>query len=334
MYSITVAEKSFTVLDLLDMELPEHTQLQLKCIGGRTSLSNVISVPEINRPGLALTGFYEAFARGCVQLFGNAESAYLKKLYDNNENDSLVHIFEYNIPCVIFSKGQFPPEEFVKLAELSGCAVLQTELELTEFSLRLMRIFSNVFAPKKTLHGVLVEVYGIGILLTGHSGVGKSECALELVERGHRLVADDIVEIRCVNGNSVLGQGANTLISHHMEIRGLGIINIAQMYGVGSIRDQKEIQLVIRLEEWDNSRVYDRVGNNLETVDFLGVQVPSIEIPVKPGRNLPIIIEAAAMNERLKSRGYNSARDFNQNILKWIETGEVQTAYYGMDDSY
>ena len=332
-----MADKSFTILDLLDLELPEHTRLQLKCIGGRTSLSNVISVPEINRPGLALTGFYEAFACGCVQLFGTAESAYLKKLYDANDTSgiaSLSQMFEYGIPCVVFTKGLYPPEDFINLAAASGCAVLQTELDLTEFSLRIMRVFSNIFAPKKTLHGVLVEVYGIGILLTGHSGVGKSECALELVERGHRLVADDIVEIRCVNGNSVLGQGANTLISHHMEIRGLGIINIAQMYGVGSIRDQKEIQLVIRLEEWDNSRVYDRVGNNLETVDFLGVQVPTIEIPVKPGRNLPIIIEAAAMNERLKSRGYNSARDFNQNILKWIETGEVQNAYYGMDDSY
>ena len=329
-----MADKVFTVLDLLDMELPEHSQLHLKCIGGRASLSNVITVPEVNRPGLALTGFFDSFARGCVQLFGAAESAYLKKLYDENNTQSLAQMFEYGIPCVIFARNIIPSDDFINLAEASGCAVLKTELEITEFSLRLLRVFSNVFAPKKTLHGVLVEVYGIGILLTGHSGVGKSECALELVERGHRLVADDIVEIRCVNGNSILGQGANKLISHHMEIRGLGIINIAQMYGVGSIRTQKEIQLVIRLEEWDNSKVYDRVGNNMETLDFLGVRVPTIEIPVKPGRNLPIIIEAAAMNERLKFRGYNSARDFNQNILKWIETGEVQNAYYGMDDSY
>ena len=334
MYSIYVIDKDFTVLNLLDIELPEHSQLFLKCIGGRSNLSNIISGGEINRPGLALTGFYESFSKGCVQLFGVAESAYLKKLYDDGSISSLSQLFKYEIPCVIFAKSLVPPEDFLKLAEESGCAVLQTSLELTEFLLRLMRLFSNVFAPKKTLHGVLVEVYGIGILLTGHSGVGKSECALELVERGHRLVADDIVEIRSVNGNSILGQGANTLISHHMEIRGLGIINIAQMYGVGSIREQKEIQLVIRLEEWDNSKVYDRVGNNLDTVDLLGVPVPAIEVPVKPGRNLPIIIEAAAMNERLKARGYNSARDFNQNILKWIETGEVKNAYYGMDDSY
>ncbi len=329
-----MADKVFTVLDLIDMELPEHSQLHLKCIGGRASLLNVISSAEVNRPGLALTGFFESFIKGCVQLFGSAESAYLKKLYEENNTCSLAKMFEYDIPCVVFAKSIVPPDDFIKLAESSGCAVLKTDLDLTEFSLRLLRVFSNVFASKKTLHGVLVEVYGIGILLTGHSGVGKSECALELVERGHRLVADDVVEIRCGNGNSVLGQGGNNLISHHMEIRGLGIINISQMYGVGSIRDQKEVQLVIKLEEWDNSKVYDRVGSNLETVEFLGVKVPCIEIPVKPGRNLPIIIEAAAMNERLKARGYNSARDFNQNILKWIETGEAQNSYYGMDDSY
>jgi HPr kinase/phosphorylase len=184
------------------------------------------------------------------------------------------------------------------------------------------------------MHGVLVEVYGVGILLSGHSGVGKSETALELVERGHRLVADDIVEIRCVNGNTLLGQGANSLISHHMEIRGLGIINISQLYGVGAIREQKEVQLVVELEEWNSNKVYDRLGNDQKTIDLLGVSVPTLEIPVKPGRNLPIIIEAAAMNERLKKMGYYSAKDFNQNVLKWIETGEAQAAYYSSEDNY
>ena len=195
-------------------------------------------------------------------------------------------------------------------------------------------VFSNIFAPKKTVHGVLVEVYGVGILLTGHSGVGKSETALELVERGHRLVADDIVEVRCVNGNVVLGRGANALISHHMEIRGLGIINVSQLYGVGAIRDQKEIQLVVQLEEWDSGKVYDRLGVDQKYMDILGVKVPAIDIPVRPGRNLPIIIEAAAMNERLKKMGVNSAKEFNQNVLKWIENGEAQSAFYGNDDSY
>jgi HPr kinase/phosphorylase len=211
---------------------------------------------------------------------------------------------------------------------------LTTDLESTEFSTRLLRLFSNIFAPKRTMHGVLVEVYGVGILLTGDSGVGKSETALELIERGHRLVADDIVELRCVNGNSLLGRGANRIISHHMEIRGLGIINIEQLYGIGAILEQKEVQLVVKLEEWDTNKVYDRLGTNQKTIELLGVNVPLLEIPVKPGRNIPIIVETASMNERAKSMGYNSARDFNQNVLKWIEDGAAKTAYYSGDDTY
>ncbi len=329
-----MSDKSFTVLDLLDLELPSHNALNLHCIAGRKGLSKAITVPEVNRPGLALTGFFDSFAYNRVQLIGRGENAYLAKLQSEGKLSSIEKLFQFEIPYIVFSHGLIPDKEFLELAEQAECAVLQTELDSTEFSVRIIRIFSNIFAPKKTLHGVLVEVYGIGILLTGHSGVGKSECALELIERGHRLVADDVVEIRCVNGNSIMGQGSNSLISHHMEIRGLGIINIAQLYGVGAIREQKEIQLVIKLEEWDAAKLYDRVGTDYETIDYLGVKVPLIEIPVKPGRNLPIIIETAAMNERLKARGYNSARDFNQNILKWLESGEAQTAYYGSDDSY
>ena len=220
------------------------------------------------------------------------------------------------------------------IADEACCPVLQTTLNSTEFSTRLLRIFSDIFASRKSIHGVLVEVYGVGIILTGDSGVGKSETALELIERGHRLVADDVVELRCVNGNTLLGRGANQMISHHMEIRGLGIINISQLYGVGSIREQKEVQLVVKLEVWKSDKVYDRLGTEQHTQDILGVQIPFLEIPVKPGRNLPIIIETAAMNERLKSMGYYSAKEFNQNILKWIETGTAQAAYYGSDDSY
>ena len=155
-----------------------------------------------------------------------------------------------------------------------------------------------------------------------------------MVERGHRLVADDIIELRCVNGNTLLGRGANAMISHHMEIRGLGIINISKLYGVGAIRNQKEVQLIVQLEAWDSNKSYDRIGTEQNYKELLGVKVPLIEIPVKPGRNLPIIIEAAAMNERLKDMGYNSAKEFNQNVLKWIETGDAKAAFYGIDDSY
>lgn len=329
-----MADKKFTVLDLLSLELQGHDVINLRCIGGRKGLTRAITVPDINRPGLALSGFYESFASQRIQVFGRGENAYLAKLVVEGNVDSLKKFFSFSIPCCIFTHNLEPSKVFMEMAEESGCAILVSDLESTELSNRLVRLFATIFAPRKTLHGVLVEVFGEGILLCGHSGVGKSETALDLVERGHRLVADDIVEIRCVSGNIIIGQGANSLISHHMEIRGLGIINVAELYGVGAIRKQKEIQLIVELEEWDSNKIYDRIGTNQRTKDLLGVKIPAIEIPVKPGRNLPIIIEAAAMNERLKKMGYNSAKDFNQNVLRWIETGEAQNAYFGQDDMY
>jgi len=329
-----MAEKRFTILDLLDLELSGHDTLNLKCIAGRRGLPRAITVPEINRPGLALSGFFENFSASRVQVFGRGEVAYLQKLQKEQNTENLKNFFENPIPCCIFTYNLEPTEDFRKCAEENSCPILQTDLTSSEFSNRIIRTFSNVFAPRQTLHGVLAEVYGIGILLTGHSGVGKSETALELVERGHRLVADDIVDVRCVNGNILLGRGANTMISHHMEIRGLGIINISQLYGVGAIRDQKEVQLIVELSDWDSNKAYDRLGTEQKYKELLGVKVPVIEIPVRPGRNLPIIIEAAAMNERLKNMGYNSAQDFNQNVLKWIETGEAQNTYGGKKDSY
>ncbi len=334
-YSIfNMAEKKFTVLDLLNLDLSGHDALHLKCIAGRRGLPRAITSPEINRPGLALCGFYESFANNRLQLFGRGEVAYLNRLHQENSSESIKFFLESQLPCCVFTYNLEPTEEFRQIAEENCCPLLQTDLTSTEFTHRILRVFSNTFAPKTTQHGVLVEVYGIGILLNGHSGVGKSETALELVERGHRLVADDIIDIRCVNGNTLLGRGANTMISHHMEIRGLGIINISQLYGVGAIRNQKEVQLVVKLEDWDSTKTYDRLGTEQKYKELLGVKVPMIEIPVKPGRNLPIIIEAAAMNERLKNMGYNSAKDFNLNILKWIETGDAKIAYNSNDDSY
>lgn len=333
-YSQYMAERIFTVLDLLDLDLKGHNALNLRCISGRKGLSRAIEIPDMNRPGLALSGFYESFAYQRVQLFGRGEIAYLKRIIAEHRLENVRRLFSYAIPCCVVTHDLQPPAEFLDIADEVSCAILQTDLESTDFSTRLLRVFSNIFAPRKTVHGVLVEVYGLGIILMGDSGVGKSETALELIERGHRLVADDIVELRCVNGNTVVGQGANPMLSHHMEIRGLGIINVSQLYGVGAIREQKQVQLIVRLEEWDSNKLYDRLGTDQKTTELLGVKIPELEIPVRPGRNLPIIIETAAMNERLKSMGYYSALDFNRNVLKWIETGTAQTAYYGSDDLY
>jgi HPr kinase/phosphorylase len=328
-----MADKKFTGLDLLDIDLKEHNALNLRCIGGRKGLTREIQSQDLNRPGLALSGFYDSFAYQRLQIFGRGENAYLRKLREENKTSTLAKMFTYQIPCCIFTHNLTPDKNFFDLAEKSGCAILQTDLPTTEFSARLMRVLSNIFAPMVTMHGVLVEVFGMGILLLGDSGVGKSETALELIERGHRLIADDVVEIRCMNGNFLMGAGSNKIIGHHMEIRGLGIINITHLFGVGAIRDKKQIQMVVKMEEWDSNKVYDRIGTDDKTMDILGVQVTMLEIPVKPGRNVPIIIETAAMNERLKKMGYYSAREFNQNVLKWLESENARSLYFGQDDT-
>ncbi|GMO14900.1 MAG: HPr(Ser) kinase/phosphatase [Treponemataceae bacterium] len=330
---VFMTETEFTILDLLNIELKGFNALNLKCLSGRRGLSNVIKMPDINRPGLALSGFYDSFAYYRVQIFGRGEVAYVNKQINENNTQSLHQFFAYNIPCCIFTHSLVPNKEMTAIADGANCPILQTDIESTDFSSRLLRVLSNIFAPRKSIHGVLAEVYGIGILILGDSGVGKSETALDLIERGHRLVADDIVELHCVNGNTIVGQGSNRMISHHMEIRGLGIINISQLYGIGSIRQQKEVQLVIKITEWDSNRVYDRLGTEQIMFNVLGVDIPLIEMPVKPGRNLPILIETAAKNERLKGMGYYSAVEFNKNVLKWIESGQALNAYYDYGDA-
>lgn len=319
--------KKFTVLDLLDLDLKEHNALDLQCIGGRPGLTREIRVPDLNRPGLALNGFFENFGSERIQIFGRGETAFLRKLEAEGSTDVLHRFFEWDVPCAVFTHGLDPTPEFARIAEESQCPVLQTDLPSSDFSSRILRALGNVFAAHETVHGVLVEVFGIGVLILGDSGVGKSEAALELVERGHRLVADDAVEIRCVSGNVLLAQGANRALGHHMEIRGLGIINITHLFGVGAIRDTKQVQLVVELELWDSDKVYDRIGAEERTKEILGVKVPYLQIPVKPGRNIPIIIETGAMNERLKKMGYYSAREFNQSVLKWLERENARSAY-------
>jgi HPr kinase/phosphorylase len=327
-----MTEKTFTVLDMLDLEFKEHNALNLRCLGGRKGLNREISIPELNRPGLALSGFFEFFAYDRLQIFGRGEVAYIQKLEAENNLETIRQMFSYTIPCCIFTHNLSPDKGFFEIAEKARCPLLQTDLNTTEFTIRIIRILSAIFSPQQSIHGVLVEVYGIGILILGDSGIGKSETALELIKHGHRLVADDVVEMHCVNGNVLMGAGANKIIGHHTEIRGLGILNITHLFGVGAIRDRKQVQLVVILEEWDPKKMYDRIGTDEKVMEILGVSIPKLEIPVKPGRNIPVIIETAAMNERLKQMGYNSAKEFNQNILKWIESDTARSVYFGSED--
>lgn len=317
----------FTVLDLLDLELKEQNDLDLTCLAGREGLLRVIATAELNRPGLSLSGFFDNFGSDRVQIFGRGEHSYLEKLQQEGTTATIEQFFTHEIPCCVFTHGLAPTSDFDRYARQSGCPILQSPLATNEFVMRLIRALGNVFAEHKTIHGTLIEVFGIGVLILGDSGVGKSEAALELIERGHRLVADDAVEIRRVSGNILLGQGANPALGHHMEIRGLGIINITHLFGVGSIRDNKQIQLICQLEEWDARKAYDRIGAEERTYEILGVATPYLEIPVKPGRNIPIIIETAAMNERLKKMGYYSAREFNQKVMRWLDSENARKAY-------
>jgi HPr kinase/phosphorylase len=211
-YDMPMAEKCFTVLDLVDLDLKEHNSLNLRCIGGRKGLTREISIPDLNRPGLALSGFFDSFAYNRLQVYGRGEVAYLRKIEEDGKVETLRQMFTYAIPCCIFTHNLVPGDSFFREAEAAQCPILQTDLTTADFSARIMRILSDVFAPRQSIHGVLTEVYGLGILILGDSGVGKSETALELIKMGHRLVADDVVEIHCVSGNILMGTGANKII--------------------------------------------------------------------------------------------------------------------------
>ncbi len=319
--------KQFTVLDLLDLDLRENETLSLRCVAGRQGLGREITQPYIDRPGLALVGYFEDFTFRRIQLFGKRECSFIEKMEKEKKLANIEKFFSYQMPCCIYTTDLVPGKKIKDLAAKADCPLLVTPLTTTELTQRLNRILADVFAPKKLVYGVLVEVYGIGILIQGKSGVGKSETALELIERGHRLIADDTVEVRNARGNSLTGRGPNQQLAHHMEIRGLGIINITHLYGVGAVRHSKEIQLVVNLEEWDNEKEYNRLGTDEFTTEILGVQIPTLTIPVKPGRNIPIIIETAAMNERLKSMGYFSAKEFNRKTIQWLEAKNISSFY-------
>lgn len=310
-------DKGVTVAKLLALSREEDV-LPLRPVTGEDTLQKVITSYDINRPGLALAGDYDFFDYEKLQIFGRGEYHYLLKIVNNNELWSIEKFFSYPVSCCIFSHGHEPPSIFIDLAEEAKVPVLVSPLPTSIMTARLTKVLEDVFAPRTSIHGVLVEVFGIGILIIGKSGVGKSECALELIERGHRLVADDVVEIRSISNTLLIGSGAD-LIRHHMEIRGLGIINIKQLFGVGAIRDKKQVQLVVALEEWDEKKEYDRLGMEEAFYTILGVDVPMLTIPVKSGRNIPILIETAAMNFRLAKLGYNTLKELNRELMNRIE---------------
>lgn len=319
---------AFTVLKLLSLELSEQNDMMLSCISGKYGLGRRITHAEINRPGLALNGFFDEFAAGRLQIFGRGEQAFLRSIVNSDKWINVRKILAAEIPCCIFTNNQKPPQDFLVDADDHKCPVLMTPLSSSEFSVRALRILTEIFAPSKTMHGEMMEVYGIGILLTGESGVGKSETALELIERGHRLVADDSVKIRRVGGNLLIASASNNFLGHYLEVRGLGIISVPSLFGIGAVKQEKKVSLIVHIEMFDSDKEYERLGINEEMIDILDVKVPMVRLPIKPGRNLAILIETAAINYHLKTYGYNSASIFNQSLQKWQESEKARNTYF------
>ncbi len=310
-----MAQKKLHIKDLLG--ITGNIDLQLELVAGEKGLSKEIPGIEMNRPGLTLAGFYDFFAYDRVQIFGLGETAYLNKLSPEKKQEVYEKFFSFDILCCVFTHEVMPDEIFLEFAGDKSVPVMVTRHRTTRFISLLTHIIEEVFAPFVSIHGTLVEVYGIGVLLIGKSGVGKSETALELIERNHRLVADDIVEIRKIDESLLMGSGSE-IVRHHLEIRGLGIINVKELYGIGAVRNRKRIELVVLLEEWDASKYYDRLGIDEHYYTILEINVPFITVPVRPGRNIPIIIETAALNQRLKKMGVYSAQELDERIQEWI----------------
>ncbi|MFP4520865.1 MAG: HPr(Ser) kinase/phosphatase [Fibrobacterota bacterium] len=291
--------------------------LGLEIIAGESGLSRKLISHELGRPGLALCGFTRTFAFERVQLFGETEYSYMCSLEDNEVRLVLENLFTFPIPCMIFTNGNRPPEKFLKMAGESGIPLMVTNTNTAEITTALSDHLYNYFTPKATIHASLVDVYGVGMLYTGKSGIGKSECVLDLVERGHRLVADDIVTIT-KSGHSLIGEGSE-LLGHHMEIRGIGIIDIKSLFGIRAIRMRKKIEVEVELVEWDSSQKYERMGLDDNNVDILGVEIPKVKIPVSPGKNITVISEVIAMNNLLKMNGINPALEFNKKLIKTMQ---------------
>ena len=277
-----------------------------------------ISTVEINRPGLELTGYLEFFDNKRIQVLGNTEFSYLGRYGPEAQKMVIDSIFSFGPPAVIICRDIEPSNAILESAKLHKVSIFSTPQSTSDLTASLVQYLNKELAPRITRHGVLVEVYGEGCQLTGDSGVGKSETAIELIKRGHRLVADDAVEIRRTAQTTLYGQSPEN-IRHFIELRGIGIINARKLFGMGAIKLQEKIDMVINLEQWDSAKVYDRMGLDNEYMKILGVEVPTLTIPVKPGRNLAVIIEVAAMNNRQKKMGYNAARELLKNLGMAVE---------------
>lgn len=300
----------------LNMVIDEY---QLEKVYAPESLDKIlVSSADVSRPGLQLVGFFDYFDAKRIQIIGKVEITYLEQFLSEKRFELLETLFMKEIPALIITRGMQAFPEMLTLAEKYSVALLRTEEATSSFMSALISFLNVQLAPRLTRHGVLVEVYGEGILILGESGVGKSENAIELVKRGHRLVADDAVEIKRVSDRTLVGS-APEIIRHFVELRGIGIIDVQKIFGVGAVKDTESINMIIHLEPWEDGKAYDRLGIVDEFTNIMGINIPSLTIPVKPGRNLAVIVEVAAMNNRQKRMGYNAAVELNNRLMQEMQ---------------
>jgi HPr kinase/phosphorylase len=304
----------YSVQDLFD-KYGEH--LGLKLVAGKFGMKRAIKVPEVHRPGLSLSGYLKNYVSQRILIFGNVETLFLKDLNKEIRLQRLQNVLTSQTPAVIVAGKYRPSSELISHCEVEGIPLFKASMTTMNLLSRMTLLLNEEFSPTMTCHGTLVEAFGVGVLIQGDSSVGKSEAALGLIERGHRLISDDVVKIRLREGTYLEGSGPE-LTRHLMEIRGIGIINVAHLYGAVCVRDDKTVDLIVKLEEWDDRRFYDRIGLDEKYYDILGIKVPYHVLPVKQGRDVVLLIETIILNHRLKEMGYNSAKEFNTKLLETI----------------
>ncbi len=280
-----------------------------------------ISCSRVNRPGLQMVGFYDHYEESRLQIIGKVEHLFISRLDPEERSRRLEDFFRSSPVGVIITSSIEVSQEMVAIAEKYKVPLMRTSERTSEFMAALIAYLNVQLGPRMTRHGVLVEVYGEGVLLLGDSGIGKSETAIELVKRGHRLIADDAVEIKRVSATTLVGR-APEIIRHYVELRGVGIVDVRRLFGMGAVKETEKIDLVINLENWQDGKMYDRLGMESTTMDILGINVPMIVLPVCPGRNLSVVIEVAAMNNRQKRMGYNTAEEFNKRLMESMQLGQ------------
>lgn len=307
-----------TVEKFLSLNEEKNNFLKVRLITDSIGMNNEIISYEVNRPGMALFGYFKDFAFERIQIFGKGEGNYVLTLAKENRLDIFEELFEYKMPLCIFTYNLNPPESFIKIAEKNNVCVIISELKTMDMIRNIENLIEEELIESHTVHGGLVEVFGVGVLILGKSGVGKSEATLELISKGHRLISDDTVEFKKLNDGRIIGR-KNEFIKHNMEVRGIGVVDISRLSGMSAIRDKKRLDLVIELENWNDDEQYDRMGLEEKTYNILNTEIPYIKIPVRSGRNICILIETAAKNFRLKEMGYNSAKELNKNLIAQIE---------------